>query len=106
MSMFCPECGLEDHEEGSSHCVDCEVVLAEDPSGEDAPVEEEVEFVRLMEVSDVEEFAAMTSQLEEEGIPWFVQSDGALAMIYVAENRLDEARKLGAAILAGVSSRE
>ena len=99
--MFCPECGLEDHEEGSSHCMDCGVVLVEDPPGEETP--EDVEFVPLMEVADVDQFAAVTSQLEEEGIPWFVQSETARAMVYVAADRLAEARRLEAATLAGVS---
>ncbi|MBW8874230.1 MAG: TFIIB-type zinc ribbon-containing protein [Acidobacteria bacterium] len=94
--MFCPECGLE-YEEGSSLCEDCGVELVEDPLGEEAP--EELEFVPLGEVTDATVFAIVTSQLEEAGIPWFVQSEKeSMAMVYVARNRLAEAhRELAAA---------
>ncbi|HEX4960034.1 MAG TPA: hypothetical protein VF173_04295 [Thermoanaerobaculia bacterium] len=99
--MFCPECGLE-YDEGSSLCVDCEVLLVGDPLGDEAP--EEVEFVALGEVTDAEVFAVVTAQLEDEGIPWFVQCEmepAALVMVYVAQNRLAEARReLAAANLA------
>ena len=88
MSMFCPECGLED-EEGSTLCADCGVELIEEGAEE---AEEEVEFVPLGEVSDVAVFAAVTAQLEEAGIPWFVQSEKG-AIVYVAQNRLAEARR-------------
>lgn len=88
--MFCPECGLED-EEGSTLCADCGVELIEEGAEE---AEEEVEFVRLGEVTDVAVFAAVTAQLEEAGIPWFVQSEkGAMAMVYVARNRIADARR-------------
>jgi uncharacterized Zn finger protein (UPF0148 family) len=88
--MFCPECGLED-EEGSTLCADCGVELIEEGAEE---AEEEVEFVRLGEVTDVAVFAAVTEQLEEAGIPWFVQSEkGAMAMVYVAHNRVADARR-------------
>jgi hypothetical protein len=98
VSMFCPECGLE-YEAGSSLCEDCEVELVADPPGEEAP--EEVEFVPLGEVTDATVFAVVTAHLEDEGIPWFVQSEtGAMAMVYVARNRLAEARREMAAALA------
>ncbi len=88
--MFCPECGLED-EEGSTLCADCGVELIEEGDDE---VEEVLEFVPLGEVTDVAVFAAVTAQLEEAGIPWFVQSEkGPMAMVYVAHNRLAEARR-------------
>ncbi|HYX24669.1 MAG TPA: hypothetical protein VFC23_10995 [Thermoanaerobaculia bacterium] len=89
--LFCPECGLE-FEEGSALCEDCGVELVEEPSGEEAA--EELEFVPLGEVSDATVFAIVTSQLEEAGIPWFVQSEtGPMAMVYVARNRLAEAHR-------------
>ncbi len=88
--MFCPECGLED-EEGSELCADCGAELIEEGDPED---EEEVEFVALGEVADVAVFATVTERLEAAGIPWFVQSEkGAMAMIYVAHNRLAAARR-------------
>lgn len=88
--MFCPECGLED-EEGSTLCADCGAELIEEGAEE---AEEEVEFVPLGEVTDVAVFAAVTAQLEEAGIPWFVQSEkGAMAMVYVARNRVADARR-------------
>jgi hypothetical protein len=97
--MFCPECGL-DYEEGISHCMDCEVALVDEPEEEGV---EDPEFVPILEVTDVAAFALVTSRLEEEGIPWFVQSEpplglsaetAATAVIYVAENRLPEARRI------------
>jgi H2-forming N5,N10-methylenetetrahydromethanopterin dehydrogenase-like enzyme len=88
--MFCPECGLED-EEGSTLCADCGVELIEDGAEE---AEEEVEFVALGEVTDAAVFATVAEHLEEAGIPWFVQSEkGAMAMVYVARNRLADARR-------------
>jgi hypothetical protein len=89
--MFCPECGLEDEGEATL-CADCGAELIED--GEEEAEEEVVEFVPLGEVTDVAVFAAVTEQLEEAGIPWFVQSEnGPMAMVYVARNHLAEARR-------------
>lgn len=97
--MFCPECGL-DYEEGITHCLDCDLTLIADPE-EDAA--EEAEFLPLVEVTDVGAFALVTSYLEQAGVAWFVQSEPALgtsaepddpvAVIYVAENHLDPARR-------------
>jgi len=91
VSMICPDCGLE-CEEGTSLCENCaEELLAELEEEETA---EEVEFVALGEVTDAEVFAAVTAQLEDEGIPWFVQCEkGPMAMVYVDRNRLVEARR-------------
>jgi hypothetical protein len=89
VSMFCPECGLEDEGDGSALCADCGAELIEDGEEEDG---EEVEFVPLGEVTDVAVFAAVTEQLEAAGIPWFVQSEKG-AIVYVAHNRLVEARR-------------
>lgn len=97
--MFCPECGL-DYEEGITHCLDCDLTLIADPDEEDG---EEAEFLPLVEVTDVGAFALVTSYLEQAGVAWFVQSesplgaaaepDGPVAVIYVAENHLDPARR-------------
>ncbi len=96
--MFCPECGL-DYEEGTSHCLDCDLPLIEEPEEE----AEEAEFLPLVEVTDVGAFALVTSCLEQAGVAWFVQSEPPLgvsselgdpvAVIYVAENHLDPARR-------------
>lgn len=87
VSMFCPICGLE-FEEGTSLCGECEAELVEEVAAD------EVEFVALGEVTDAEVFAAVAAQLEDEGIPWFVQSEkGPMAMVYVARSRLVEARR-------------
>jgi hypothetical protein len=89
VSMVCPDCG-SDCEEGTSLCESCAAELGED---DDVSVEE-VEFVALGEVTDAEVFAAVTAQLEDEGIPWFVQSEkGPMAMVYVDRKRLVEARR-------------
>ena len=87
--MFCPECGL-DYEEGLSLCLDCEVGLIEDPMGEEAP--EDMEFVPLGEVSDVAAFSVVTSYLEQENIPWFVENNHGVT-VYVAQSRVVEARR-------------
>lgn len=103
--MFCPECGLE-FEDGSSQCDDCEVDLVAD-----LPEEEEesgpVEFQRLVGVADVSDFSAVTTRLEDAGIPWFVQNEtGPGVEIFVAAHRLPDALVLleEAAIGAGVQS--
>ena len=103
--MFCPECGLEDEGEGSTLCADCGAELIEDGEEEAG---EEVEFVPLGEVTDVAVFAAVTEQLEAAGIPWFVQSEkGPMAMVYVAHDRLAEARReMEAVALVGAGESE
>ena len=97
--MFCPECGL-DYEDGITHCLDCDLTLIDDPEDGNG---EEAEFLPLVEVTDVGAFALVTSYLEQAGVAWFVQSepplgapsepDGPVAVIYVAENHLDPARR-------------
>ena len=104
--MHCPECGLE-YGEDSVHCEDCEVVLVGDSSEEEEEEEgEPVEFQRLVEVADVADFSAVTTRLEEAGIPWFVQNENSPGVVvYVAENRLPEALVvLESAVGAGVQS--
>jgi hypothetical protein len=101
--MFCPQCGLV-YEEGCSLCTDCEVLLVGGPDDEEEEeAGEAAEFVPVVEVTDAGVFARVTSRLEEEGIPWFVQSEppvgfparpeAEVAMIYVAENHLPQARQ-------------
>ena len=93
--MICPECGLE-YEEGVLRCEDCEVAL--EAEGPDPGVPGETRFVSLLEAEDVDFFARVTARLEERKIPWFVQSESsrgrATAVVYVAESRADEARRL------------
>jgi extradiol dioxygenase family protein len=88
--MVCPECGL-DHDGGSAHCMD------EEAGGAGAAIE----FIPLAEVADEADFQALANRLEEEGVPWYVQSEpriglepaGQVAMIYVAENSFRRARR-------------
>jgi len=88
--MACPVCGVE-CEEGTSLCGDCETQMMEELDEEST---EEVEFVAMGEVTDAEVFAAVTAQLEDEGIAWFVQCEkGPMVMLYVDQNRLVEARR-------------
>jgi hypothetical protein len=98
--MFCPECG-RDHEEGSPQCLAGE--------GEPGP---QLEFIPLAEVVDAEAFQALALRLEEDGIPWYIQSEppldsgGAVAMIYVAEDRFRRAcRALEAVRLVGADQK-
>jgi hypothetical protein len=81
--MLCPMCGLN-HEEGAAPCLE-----------EDGGAAPPVEFIPLAEVTDAEAFQALAHKLEEEGVPWYIQSEPSLglgldsgepvAMIYVAE---------------------
>ncbi len=92
-----------------SHCERCDVVLVgEAESGES---EGEVEFVPFLEVTEMELFGRVTNELEEAGIPWFVQSEESLgllprdgfagpgapgtqvAAVYIARGREAEARE-------------
>ena len=114
--MFCPNC-LSEYEEGSAWCEGCEVELveAEEEGGE-------IEFLPLLEVTEMELFGQVTECLEEAGIAWFVQSEESLgllprdgrsepgppgesvAIVYVDKSRLDKARGLcGTAVAASYS---
>lgn len=104
--MFCPNC-LSEYEEGSTWCDECEVELVEGEEGEG-----EIEFLPLLEVTEVSLFGHVTGCLEEAGIAWFVQSEESLgllprdgrpepgrpgdhvAMIYVDKDEMEEARRL------------
>ncbi|HEY2290531.1 MAG TPA: hypothetical protein VGM86_07500 [Thermoanaerobaculia bacterium] len=98
--MICPDCGLE-HEEGSPQCL-----------GGQGELGQQLEFIPLAEVVDAEAFQALALRLEEDGIPWYIQSEPPLesgqpvAMIYVAENRFRRAcRALEAVRLVGVDQK-
>jgi hypothetical protein len=102
--LFCPNC-LSEYEEGSTWCDPCDVELVE---GE----EEEIEYLPLLEVTDVELFGRLTGALEDSGIAWFVQSEESLGLlprngspesgapgervvaVYVDKTRLVQAREL------------
>jgi hypothetical protein len=104
LTLFCPNC-LAEYEEDSVWCEECEVELVE---GGDA----EIEYLPLLETTEVEPFARVTDLLEESGIAWFVQSEESLgllprddraepgapgdrvATIYVDKSRLARARDL------------
>jgi hypothetical protein len=100
--MLCPECGLN-HDDG----VPC-------PEGDGEP-DPPLEFIPLAEVEDAEAFQALAVRLEEDGIPWYIQSEPPLgagsdsvsvAMIYVAENRFRHARRaLDAVRLVGADQK-
>ncbi len=102
--MFCPSC-LSEFEEDSVWCEACDAELVE--GGED-----EIEYLPLLEVTEVELFAELTGLLEDAGIAWFVQSEESLgllprdgrnepgrpgdsvATVYVDKARLDRAGEL------------
>lgn len=83
--MFCPSC-LAEYEESVTRCEVCEVDLVEGEKGE-------VKYLPLLEVTDADLFASVTSRLEEAGIAWFVQVNGS-PTIYVDKKRLARAREL------------
>jgi hypothetical protein len=66
-----------------------------------------VEFIPLAEVKDAEAFESLAHRLEEEGIPWYIQSEpplglaseGPVAMIYIAEPCFRRARRALEAVL-------
>jgi hypothetical protein len=102
--LFCPNC-LSEYEEGSTWCDECDVELVEAGEGE-------IEYLPLLEATDVELFARVTGALEDSGIAWFVQSEESLgllprdgrpepgppgervATVYVDKTRLVRAREL------------
>lgn len=104
--MFCPNC-LSEYDEDSTWCEQCEVELVEADEGEG-----EIEFLPLLEVTEMDLFGQVTGCLEEAGIAWFVQSEESLgllprdgsaepgragesvATVYVDKVRLDQARRL------------
>ena len=104
--MFCPNC-LSEYDEDSTWCGQCEVELVEAEEGEG-----EIEFLPLLEVTEMDLFGQVTECLEEAGIAWFVQSEESLgllprdgrgepgppgesvATVYVDKVRLDKARRL------------
>lgn len=77
--------------------------------------ESEIEYLPLLETTEVEPFARVTNLLEEAGIAWFVQSEESLgllprddragpgapgdrvATVYVDKSRLARARNLAGA---------
>lgn len=73
LTLFCPNC-LAEYEEGSVRCEDCEVELVEGG-------EAEIEYLPLLETTEVEPFARVTNALEEKGIAWFVQSEESLGLL-------------------------
>lgn len=100
--MVCPECGAS-YRAGFEQCPECEADLLE----EEIEGTEEIQFVPLVEVLEVEHFSLVTTRLEDAGIPWFVQStasgDDSAATVYVGQSRAGDARALVAALsLVGV----
>jgi hypothetical protein len=109
--LYCPSCKAE-FRDGVLGCADCGVELVEElldsPGEEDE--EEEVEFERLLEIGDEDDFALLAAGLDEAGIAWLVDSEearaaqpsaaprGRVAVLYVDRKRAHEAQ----AICAGV----
>jgi hypothetical protein len=71
--LFCPNC-LSEYEEGSTWCDECDVELVEGG-------EAEIEYLPLLEVTDVDLFARVTGDLEDAGVAWFVQSEESLGLL-------------------------
>jgi hypothetical protein len=106
--LFCPNC-LSEYEEGSDWCEECEVELVEGG-------EAEIEYMPLLEVTEIDFFAEVTSCLEDSGIAWFVQSEESLGLLPrdgradtgtpgdpVATIYVDKARLARARDLAGIA---
>lgn len=54
----------------------------------------DADFAPLAEIGEAERFAAVVARLESAGIPWYVENAGTATLVYVAAERIGEARQL------------
>jgi hypothetical protein len=54
----------------------------------------DADFAPLAEIAEAERFAAVVARLEAAGIPWYVESIGTAAVVYVGAAWIGEAQKL------------
>jgi Putative prokaryotic signal transducing protein len=80
--MYCPQCKSE-YREGFTTCSECQVPLVAELSEEDETVEgEEDSGIKiLLETSHPTDLEPLILKLEEQGIPYILQSGTALSMM-------------------------
>jgi hypothetical protein len=80
--MYCPEC-LAEYRQGFNLCADCRIPLVEGPlPADDQENPEQGNYLRiLIETTHPVSLDAMVLRLEEERVPYIVQSGTALSIL-------------------------
>lgn len=85
--MICPKCGAE-YREGFYDCAECSVPLVTTNSTEDeSPGDGFTDLVTVLETRDSNYLASLVSKMEEQQIPYLVQSGTAFSAESISEKR-------------------
>lgn len=99
--MYCPQCRSE-YVDGITQCFDCQVPLVWSLHEENEQDSEPVEWAPLVSVVNQTDIAVITSLLESEKIPYYIQGEhvgflphgaGFASVIHVEKNRLLDAQE-------------